>query len=188
MFCHKKVGGLSEKAGRLTRRETKRESPAQSCRSRGHETLTFWARQSSPAHTKVVGGISHGAVRGWVADQPQQPRTVEVRENFRGLGAGHALRLVLRTQPRSHHQLGMHGRHSQGQPPVPGVAVSMARRATNSKAHTKAPSRLMPGEVKLFHAPPIWVDYRPRQRCQSRCETSRGRRDVRHAARRPHQH
>ena len=96
--------------------------------------------------------------------------------------------LVLRTQPRSHHQLGMHGSHPQGQSPVPGVAVSMARRATNSKAHTKAPSRQMPGEVKIFHAPTIWVDYRPRQRCQSRCETSRGRRDIRHAARRPHQH
>ena len=99
-------------------------------------------------HPEVGGDLSHGPERGRVADQPQRPRNAEVVECFSGPLAGHALWLVLREQPRSHHQLGMHGRHSQGQPPVPGVAVSMARRATNSKAHTKAPSRLMPGEVK----------------------------------------
>ena len=56
-------------------------------------------------HLELVAGLSRGSERGCVADQPPQPRHAEGSANFRGPSARHALRLVLRTQARSHRQL-----------------------------------------------------------------------------------
>ena len=52
-------------------------------------------------HPEVGGGLSHEPERGCGADQPQRPRNVEVVECFSRPPIGHALRLLLRTQPRS---------------------------------------------------------------------------------------
>ena len=50
---------------------------------------------------QLLVDLARDSERGYVVDQPQRPRGDGVVECFRGPLAGHALRLVLRAQPRS---------------------------------------------------------------------------------------